>query len=138
MSITSVSSHGSAVRGALGRLRTAAAAYEKSFARVADAAPQALSSRSADLRALNALLYTSERQWRADQGLPHRDWFKHLAYAPGLYTGYGVKTLPGIRESVEQKEWDTAAKYVPLVAGAIDKLAAQVDKATVALGRVVQ
>jgi N-acetylated-alpha-linked acidic dipeptidase len=78
---------------------------------------------------LNRLLYTSERAFKYDAGLPKREWFKHLAYAPGFYTGYGVKTLPGIREGIEQKAWDEPKKYIPIVVTAIDKLAAQVERA---------
>jgi N-acetylated-alpha-linked acidic dipeptidase len=78
---------------------------------------------------LNRLLFTSERAFKYEPGLPKREWFKHLAYAPGFYTGYGVKTLPGIREGIEQKAWDEPRKYIPLVVTAIDKLAAQVDRA---------
>ena len=79
---------------------------------------------------LNHLLYTSERNFKYEGGLPKREWFKHLAYAPGFYTGYGVKTLPAIREGIEQKAWNEPAQYIPIVAGAIEKLAAQVDRAT--------
>lgn len=78
---------------------------------------------------LNRLLYTSERAFKYEAGLPKREWFKHLAYAPGFYTGYGVKTLPGIREGIEQKAWDEPRKYIPVVVSAVDKLAAQVERA---------
>jgi N-acetylated-alpha-linked acidic dipeptidase len=78
---------------------------------------------------LNRVLYSSERAFRYDAGLPRREWFKHLAYAPGFYTGYGVKTLPGIREAIEQKQWDEARRFVPIVAAAIDRLRADVEKA---------
>jgi N-acetylated-alpha-linked acidic dipeptidase len=83
---------------------------------------------------LNRLLYTSERAFKHEAGLPRREWFKHLAYAPGFYTGYGVKTLPGIREGIEQKAWDEARQYIPIVAAAVEKLAAQVDRATSLVG----
>jgi N-acetylated-alpha-linked acidic dipeptidase len=82
---------------------------------------------------LNHLLYTTERDFKYDAGLPRREWFKHLAYAPGFYTGYGVKTLPGIREGIEQKAWDEPKKYIPIVAAAIEKLAAQVERAAALL-----
>jgi N-acetylated-alpha-linked acidic dipeptidase len=85
------------------------------------------------LAELNHLLYTSERNFKYDGGLPKREWFKHLAYAPGFYTGYGVKTLPGIREGIEQQAWDEPKKYIPIVASAIEKLAAQIDRATALL-----
>ena len=62
-----------------------------------------------------------------------REWFKHLAYAPGFYTGYGVKTLPGIREAIEQRAWDEPRKFIPIVVSAINKLAAQVDQAAALL-----
>jgi len=76
------------------------------------------------------VLYSTERAFRHEAGLPKREWFKHLAYAPGFYTGYGVKTLPGIREGIEQKQWDEARSFVPIVAAAITKLAGEVDRAT--------
>ena len=78
---------------------------------------------------LNRLLYTSERAFRHEPGLPRCAWFKHLAYAPGFYTGYGVKTLPAIREGIEEKAWDEARRFIPIVAAAIDKLAGQIDRA---------
>ncbi len=83
----------------------------------------------AQLAELNRLLYTSERAFKYDKGLPRREWFKHLAYAPGFYTGYGVKTLPGIREGIEQKQWEEARTFIPIVAAAIGRLADQVEKA---------
>jgi N-acetylated-alpha-linked acidic dipeptidase len=82
------------------------------------------------LAELNEVLYRTERRFRHETGLPRREWFKHLAYAPGLYTGYGVKTLPGIREAIEQKEWDEAERFVPIVAAAIRMLADDVDRST--------
>jgi N-acetylated-alpha-linked acidic dipeptidase len=110
------------IRAALDHLQKAADAYG------------AVSSRATNLDSakraqLNHLLYTSERAFKYDPGLPKREWFKHLAYAPGFYTGYGVKTLPGIREGIEQKTWDEPRRYIPIVAAAIDKLASQVEQA---------
>ena len=55
---------------------------------------------------LNKLLYQSERVMTRDHGLPNRPWYKHHIYAPGFYTGYGVKTLPGIREAIEENDFD--------------------------------
>ncbi len=60
------------------------------------------------LTTVNAKLIQSERALTDDQGLPNRPWFKHQIYAPGFYTGYGVKTMPGIREAIEQKKWQEA------------------------------
>ena len=82
------------------------------------------------LEELNRTLYLSERAFKHDAGLPRREWFKHVAYAPGFYTGYGVKTLPGIREGIEQQQWEEARAFVPIVAAAIDRVRADVEKAT--------
>ncbi|HEX5474752.1 MAG TPA: transferrin receptor-like dimerization domain-containing protein [Vicinamibacterales bacterium] len=123
------------LRASIDHLEKAGAAYDRVAGRVAAADPKALTGPQA--AELNRLLYTTERAFRYQAGLPKREWFKHLAYAPGLYTGYGVKTLPGIREGIEQKDWDDARKYIGVDAQAIDTLAAQVDKATEALQGLV-
>jgi N-acetylated-alpha-linked acidic dipeptidase len=88
------------------------------------------------LAELNRTLYSTERAFRYEAGLPRRDWFKHLAYAPGFYTGYGVKTLPGIREAIEQRQMDEARAFVPIVASAVDRLSSDVEKATSLLKRL--
>ena len=116
------------VRSAIERLDSHAADYEKALRRIdrLNASPDARGI----LARLNEALYRTERSFRHDAGLPRRDWFKHLAYAPGFYTGYGVKTLPGIREGIEQEQWDEAKSFVPIVADAIRRLAGDVDRAT--------
>jgi N-acetylated-alpha-linked acidic dipeptidase len=114
------------LRAAIAKLQKAADAYGA-------AAAKGVPKDREQLANLNHLLYTTERTFKYDPGLPRREWFKHLAYAPGFYTGYGVKTLPGIREGIEQKAWDEPKKYIPIVAAAIEKLAAQVDKAAALL-----
>lgn len=78
---------------------------------------------------LDRLLYLSERTLTRDQGLPRRDWFRHQIYAPGFYTGYGVKTLPGIREAIEQRNWTEAEEQIRLAAATIQKFAAEIDEA---------
>jgi N-acetylated-alpha-linked acidic dipeptidase len=57
---------------------------------------------------LNQKLIEAERGFLDENGLPERPWFKNQIYAPGAYTGYGVKTLPAVRESIEQKKWQQA------------------------------
>jgi len=57
---------------------------------------------------VNAKLIESERRLTDSAGLPNRPWFQHMIYAPGFYTGYGVKTIPGVREAIEQKRWAEA------------------------------
>ncbi|HET7921376.1 MAG TPA: transferrin receptor-like dimerization domain-containing protein [Gammaproteobacteria bacterium] len=82
---------------------------------------------------LNALLQGMEQALLDARGLPGRSWYKHMIYAPGLYTGYGVKTLPGVREAIEQKQWDTATRYVGIIAHTLDGYSARLDKATAIL-----
>src|SRR2546430_10901611 len=67
-------------------------------------------------QSLNATLRQSERALTLADGLPRRPWYRHQIYAPGFYTGYGVKTLPGVREAIEQKNWREADDQVPRLA----------------------
>ncbi len=82
-----------------------------------------------NLPELNRLLYQSERKLVYAKGLPRRKWFKHLIYAPGFYTGYGVKTLPGIREAIEQRNWKEAQEQIEIAANAISEFAKLVESA---------
>lgn len=82
---------------------------------------------------LNSILYRGEQQLLLPKGLPGRSWYKHAIYAPGLYTGYGVKTLPGIRESIEQRQWEQAQEEIRAVAEAINQLTAHLQ--TVSQGK---
>jgi N-acetylated-alpha-linked acidic dipeptidase len=61
-------------------------------------------------------------------GLPNRPWFRHQIYAPGFYTGYGVKTLPGIREAIEQKQWAQANDQIAITAKVLENYASEVEK----------
>lgn len=69
----------------------------------------------AKINALNEKLLLSERRLSNEVGLPRRPWYKHQIYAPGFYTGYGVKTLPGVREAIEQKNWVEAADQMKVL-----------------------
>jgi N-acetylated-alpha-linked acidic dipeptidase len=71
---------------------------------------------------LNRRLYQAEQQLLLSNGLPLRPWYKHVLYAPGFYTGYSVKTLPGIRESIEQRNFKEAEIGINQAADAINKL----------------
>ena len=62
------------------------------------------------------------------EGLPGRPWFTHDVYAPGFYTGYGVKTLPAIREALEERQWAQAAQQVEQVARTLDRFSAEVER----------
>jgi N-acetylated-alpha-linked acidic dipeptidase len=82
---------------------------------------------SEKLAALNAHLIQLERRLTSPDGLPRRSWFKHLIYAPGFYTGYGVKTLPGVREGIEEHRYEEAEKEISRAAQALKAYAAGVD-----------
>jgi N-acetylated-alpha-linked acidic dipeptidase len=73
--------------------------------------------------AFNQSLYRAEQQLLIETGLPRRSWYKHSLYAPGFYTGYGVKTMPGIREAIEQRNWKEAQEQIEVDAKALIKLA---------------
>ena len=81
------------------------------------------------LQALNEQLMQSERKLASPEGLPGRPWFEHLIYAPGAYTGYGVKTIPGVREAIEQKKWKEADEQMMRAANALQDEATLVDSA---------
>ena len=80
-------------------------------------------------KSLDEILYKTERALTRSEGLPRRSWFKHQIYAPGLYTGYGVKTLPSVREAIEQRDWKEAQEQILIVGKTIENFAAEIDKA---------
>jgi N-acetylated-alpha-linked acidic dipeptidase len=80
--------------------------------------------------ALNKKLYQAEQQLLTKEGLPRRGWYRHAIYAPGFYTGYGVKTLPGIREAIEQRNWKEAQEQIAIAAATINSFATYLDAAT--------
>lgn len=112
-----------ALQNALGKL-------EKSSSKLSEyMAKDNLSAAEQD--ALNKKLYKAEQLLLSDDGLPRRPWYRHTIYAPGFYTGYGVKTLPGIREAIEQRNWKEAQQQIEVDAAAISKFAAYLDNAAV-------
>jgi N-acetylated-alpha-linked acidic dipeptidase len=84
----------------------------------------------AAVAAIDVKIAQSEQQLLDAAGLLHRDWFKHLLYAPGFYTGYGVKTLPGVREAIEQGQYDSLPAEIARVAKALEREAAWLDSIT--------
>ena len=125
------------VRSAVESLRSAAQAFEKAYAAVPKSSTQALMAKQ-ELTQLNSLLLTSEQKLGNREGLPRRDWFKHQIYAPGFYTGYGVKTMPQIREGLEENRFTEAQGGVRTVSAAINALAAQVNDAAAKLQGAVK
>ncbi|MCI0418217.1 MAG: M28 family peptidase, partial [Acidobacteria bacterium] len=79
---------------------------------------------------LDQVLLGSERALTRASGLPRRPWFKHQIYAPGLYTGYDVKTLPAVREAIEQRNWKEAEEQTALVAQTLEAMSREIDRAT--------
>ena len=90
-----------------------------------------------DPAGVNQLLLQSERKLTSSAGLPGRPWYVHLLYAPGFYTGYGVKTMPGVREAIEQRQWALADEEILRLAQAVDAEAALIADATAKLARGV-
>ena len=78
---------------------------------------------------LNDILYKAERSLVYVNGLPGRPWYKHEIYAPGYYTGYGVKTLPAIREAIEQRNWGEAQEGIEIVSKALRSYVEQIQQA---------
>ena len=103
-------------------LTRAATRFESAYARALSGEPLS----PATAAAVNAMLKDAERTLIARQGLPLRPWYRHLLYAPGYYTGYGVKTMPAAREAIEQKQWSDAEREIGRVAAALDAAAAHV------------
>ncbi|HKV51327.1 MAG TPA: transferrin receptor-like dimerization domain-containing protein [Gemmatimonadaceae bacterium] len=104
------------------------------YGKAAAAAHAHGSPNDAELARVNALLLQSERRFIDANGLPRRPWYAHELYAPGFYTGYGVKTIPAVREAIEQRDFAEATQQIAVVAGALNREAALVDSAAVALG----
>ncbi|MDR3510414.1 MAG: transferrin receptor-like dimerization domain-containing protein [Caulobacteraceae bacterium] len=111
---------------ALGRLKASAAAYDQALAAAGPLAP-------ATQARLDAAVMGVEHDLTDPRGLPGRPWYRHLIYAPGLLTGYGAKTIPGVREAIEDGRWDEARDYVARTAQALDAAARTIDQATATL-----
>jgi N-acetylated-alpha-linked acidic dipeptidase len=123
------------LRNGLAALERTSEQYDRTLARASADGSAALAR--ASLRDANARLIAVERALTLSDGLPGRPWFQHQIYAPGFYTGYGVKTLPGVRESIEQKQWKQAEEQIVRVGRvlqntgeAIQSAAAELDRAT--------
>jgi N-acetylated-alpha-linked acidic dipeptidase len=108
-----------------GSLSRAATRYEKAYAGAiaAGASPAMIAQ-------FNEIVMKADQALLDEKGLPKRPWYKHLLYAPGLYTGYGVKTMPGVREAIEQKSWAEADGEIVRVAAAVQREADLVNRAS--------
>ena len=70
-----------------------------------------------------------EQTLLSPQGLPGREWFRHMIYAPGLKTGYGVKTLPGVREAIEDRRWPEAERYAAIIGDVLNAYCERLERA---------
>jgi N-acetylated-alpha-linked acidic dipeptidase len=114
------------LQNAAAALKKSAAAYAKTGKDGAALAPDAR-------RTLDEALIGTERALTRPEGLPLRPWYVHQVYAPGLYTGYAVKTLPGVREAIEERRWDEAQRQIGAAAAALEASAARIDAARAAV-----
>lgn len=109
------------LQNAVAKLRASAANYQVQT--------RGKSLEPARQKQLDEILYRTERALTRTEGLPRRDWFRHHIYAPGFYTGYGVKTLPGIREAIEQRDWKEAEEQITIAARVLENVAAEIERA---------
>jgi N-acetylated-alpha-linked acidic dipeptidase len=124
------------LRNASKALTASARRYQKAEAR---AQPKfGDPAQAVDLRKVNQMLLQAERQLTDPAGLPGRSWYKHLLYAPGLYAGYGAKTMPGVREGIEEARYEEAEREILRVAKALDAERKLLDSAASVLERVAR
>ena len=115
------------VKRGIAEVGRSAAAFETAYNQ---ALPNLESAPPDKLLEVNSILFHTERALTLPQGLPNRDWYKHRIYAPGTYTGYAVKTLPGLREAVEAGRPEEAAQQAQQVAAVLRALDTEVREAT--------
>jgi N-acetylated-alpha-linked acidic dipeptidase len=120
------------LQNAANELSDAASRYRKA----ADAAQPNLSAAPEIVKGVNARLRQSERELTDERGLPGRPWYRHLLYAPGTETGYGVKTMPGAREGIEQGRYEEAEQEIARIAAALQREVRLIDAATADLERL--
>ena len=111
---------------AAAKLKASAKAFDDTVAGAGEPPP----ARAAKV---NALLRDIDQTLLDPKGLPDRPWFKNLAYAPGVLTGYGAKTLPGVREAIEGRRWAEAQAFVGRTAKVLNDYSARIDAATAVL-----
>lgn len=113
---------------AVARLQASGKRYDKALAERGAALDAATRGK------LNASLQRLDQTLLAEEGLPGRPWYRNLIYAPGLATGYEVKTLPGVREALEDRRWDDLRRYIGRTAAVLDAYRAEVERNTALIG----
>jgi N-acetylated-alpha-linked acidic dipeptidase len=107
---------------ALDSLNHAASRYDRAYARATTDGHSALA------RSVNGQLIQAERALTSSEGLRNRPWYVHMLYAPGFYTGYGVKTIPGVREAIEQGQWQDADREIVRAGAAVEREATLISR----------
>jgi N-acetylated-alpha-linked acidic dipeptidase len=120
------------VQNGLRRLAAAADRYEQAFSAASDSGGAALAG--AAIAEVNAMMLQTERLLAPPEGLPRRPWYHHLLAAPGWYTGYAPKTLPGVREAIEGKRWQEAEQQAVVLGRALEEEAKLLERAAERLG----
>jgi N-acetylated-alpha-linked acidic dipeptidase len=118
------------IHAQLGRLTLASKTYEEA---IAVAMKRSGGIGQEKLAKVNEIVARAERSLLLSDGLPGRPWYRHQLYAPGLYTGYGVKTLPGVREAVEAQRWEEANQQARRAALAVKAMVERVEEAVRAI-----
>ena len=119
------------LQNAVDSLQRCAERYDKTVAGIKE-------KKLVSFEAINGKLIESERKLTTSDGLPGRPWFKHQIYAPGFYTGYGVKTIPAVREAIEQKQWNLAEEQIVKVARVIESEASLINSAAAELEKLAR
>jgi N-acetylated-alpha-linked acidic dipeptidase len=112
----------SGIRVANRELAATASVLNGEIRRITAADGKTLRRHRKALRRLNDLLVTAEQAFLDQRGLPGRPWFRHQIYAPGYYTGYGVKTLPGVREAIEKKDVEEVNQMAAVLEQTLDRV----------------
>ena len=120
---------------ALLRLKKSAVACDEACAQ---ATRPDLDVNDAQITRLNGLLQGLEQTLLHPRGLPGRQWYRHMIYAPGLHTGYGVKTLPGVREAIEQRRWPEVDQYMSIIAGVLKAYSDRLEEVTAAVKKMAR
>lgn len=122
------------LQNALAKLQQSAREFDKAMGK-ATSSGKSIPAKARE--SLNEILMKAERALTRPEGLPRRSWYVHQIYAPGAYTGYGVKTLPSVRESIELRSWKEAEEQIPIVAQVLEQYAEGIDRATALVNSAV-
>ncbi len=118
----------SPMQNSVERLKASATAFDDAYKKLAMGG---FKISKANNDKLDKIIYQLEAQLTRKEGLPRRPWYRHYIYAPGYYTGYGVKTLPGVREGIEEAKWQETQEQMVKLAEVLNNYATKLDEATV-------